>query len=79
MAFIGLIALIRRWARSPEGRQRIDRVKTRIPVFGPIVLNSAVSRFCRILGTLLRNGVPMLKALEISSDSSATSSWTGDS
>lgn len=70
MAFVGLIALIRRWARSPEGRQKIDRVKTRIPVFGPIVLNSAVSRFCRILGTLLRNGVPMLKALEISSDSS---------
>lgn len=70
MAAAGLIALIRRWAASPNGRQKIDSIKTKVPVFGPIVLNSAVSRFCRILGTLLRNGVPMLKALEISSDSS---------
>jgi general secretion pathway protein F/type IV pilus assembly protein PilC len=70
MALAGLIALLRRWAASPKGRQKIDSIKTKVPVFGPIVLNSAVSRFCRILGTLLRNGVPMLKALEISSDSS---------
>ena len=70
MAAVGLLALMRRWAASSEGRLKIDSLKTRVPVFGPIVLNSAVSRFCRILGTLLRNGVPMLKALEISSDSS---------
>lgn len=65
----GLVALLRRWARSPAGREQLDRFRTRVPIFGPIALNSAVSRFCRILGTLLRNGVPMLKALEISSDS----------
>ena len=70
MAAAGGIALLRRWARSPNGRERLDRVKTKVPVFGSIILNSAVSRFCRILGTLLRNGVPMLKAMEISSDSS---------
>ena len=69
MGVAGLIALARRWAASPNGRQKLDGIKTKVPVFGPIVLNSAVSRFCRILGTLLRNGVPMLKALEISSDS----------
>jgi len=70
VAVAGLIVLLRRWARSTSGREALDSVKTKVPVFGPIVLNSAVSRFCRILGTLLRNGVPMLKALEISSDSS---------
>lgn len=70
MALSGLVLLFRRWAVTEAGRFRIDGLKTRIPVFGPVFLNSAVSRFCRILGTLLRNGVPMLKALEISSDSS---------
>lgn len=69
-AAAGMVVLVRRWAASPKGRETIDGIRTRIPVFGPIALNSAVSRFCRILGTLLRNGVPMLKALEISSDSS---------
>lgn len=68
-AFGGMFLLFRRWATSPRGTETIDGIKTKVPVFGPIVLNSAVSRFCRILGTLLRNGVPMLKALEISSDS----------
>lgn len=70
MAAFGLFVLLKRWAATSTGRQKIDGWKTKVPVFGAIFMNSAVSRFCRILGTLLRNGVPMLKALEISSDSS---------
>lgn len=64
-----LVIGFRYWARTDPGRLWIDRTKIRIPVFGPIFLNSAVSRFCRILGTLMRNGVPLLKALDVSSDS----------
>ncbi|MEZ6061823.1 MAG: type II secretion system F family protein [Planctomycetaceae bacterium] len=70
VAIAGLLFGMKKWMASPSGRERVDGVKTRLPVFGPILLNGATSRFCRILGTLLRNGVPMLKALEISSDSS---------
>lgn len=70
MAAVGGVVALRKWAASPAGRIKIDGWKTRLPVFGPIFLNGATSRFCRILGTLLRNGVSMLKALEISSDSS---------
>jgi general secretion pathway protein F/type IV pilus assembly protein PilC len=43
-----------------------DRLKLRIPIAGTIFQNLAVARFCRVLGTLLRNGVPILKSLEIS-------------
>lgn len=60
---------IRTWVRSPAGHLAVDRWKIKVPVFGPIFLNSAVSRFCRVMGTLLRNGVPLLKSLEIASDS----------
>jgi type II secretory pathway component PulF len=70
MALAGGVYGIRKWASTPAGREKIDGTKTRIPVFGAIFLNSATSRFCRILGTLLRNGVPMLRALDISSESS---------
>jgi type II secretory pathway component PulF len=69
VAAAGILYLIRRWSLSPAGRETLDTYRTKLPLFGPISLNSSVSRFCRILGTLLRNGVPMLKALEISSDS----------
>ena len=66
---VGIVYAIRRWAAGPAGRKAVDRWKLKLPMMGPLFLNTAVARFCRILGTLLRNGVPLLKALEISSDS----------
>ena len=65
----GLFLWLRKLLRSERGRVFVDRWKLKIPVFGPIFHGYAVSRFCRILGTLLRNGVPLLRALEISRDS----------
>ena len=50
-----------------------DRFKLRLPVVGNIMLEGAVARFCRVFGTLLTNGVPILKSLEISSQSTGNS------
>ena len=69
LGLAGIIYAIRRWKDAPAGRKRVDRWKLKLPLLGPLFLNTAVARFCRILGTLLHNGVPLLKALEISSDS----------
>lgn len=54
--------------KTPDGRRKYDWVKIKLPLAGPIFLAFAVARFCRVLGTLLHNGVPILKALEISRD-----------
>ncbi|MFN8706006.1 MAG: type II secretion system F family protein [Planctomyces sp.] len=43
-----------------------DGMLLKIRGIGPIVRSLAIARFCRVLGTLLQNGVPMLKSLEIS-------------
>lgn len=56
------------WTRG-SGRLWADKVRIRLPLFGPIFLNLALSRFCRILGTMLHNGIPILKALTIAKDS----------
>lgn len=58
----------RRWLRSEPGRWWRDQTKLRLPIVGRIFRNLAVARFCRVLGTLLRNGVPIIRALEISSE-----------
>lgn len=55
--------------RSEEGRRRIDLLKLRVPVLGRLITMVAICRFCRILGTMLRNGVPLLQALRIAKDS----------
>jgi general secretion pathway protein F/type IV pilus assembly protein PilC len=60
---------IRHALGTPRGKMFLDRWKLKVPIFGKIFLGYAVSRFCRVLGTLLKNGVPLLKALEISSES----------
>jgi general secretion pathway protein F/type IV pilus assembly protein PilC len=41
------------------------------------LLNLAVARFCRVLGTLLHNGVPILKSLEISSEATGNKMLAG--
>ena len=61
--------LFRRWARTDSGRLRLDGLRLRIPGAGTIFLNLAISRFTRILGTMLHNGIPILQALRIAKDS----------
>jgi len=56
------------FSMTKVGRNTIDRMKLRVPVFGPVQLKSAVSRFTRTLGTLVTSGVPILQALNITRD-----------
>jgi len=64
-----LIVGIMRLLKSDRGRRWLDRVKLKTPMLGSIFHDAAVSRACRVLGTLLRNGVPLLRSLKISSES----------
>ncbi len=68
--FFGIIAVlffvIRVQLGTEKGRRVADAMKLKIPLFGNIFQSLAVARFCRVLGTLLGNGVSILKALEIS-------------
>jgi type II secretory pathway component PulF len=69
LVVFGLYMLYRWWVRTPEGRLFVDRLKLRTPGAGLIWRNLAIARFCRILGTLLKNGVPILTSLRIAKDS----------
>ena len=64
-----VVLAVRNWIKSQAGQAIFDRWKLNLPIFGAIFLNAAVSRFCRVLGTLLHNGVSLLKALDIAADS----------
>ncbi len=68
-AVVAAIFVFWRWAKTENGRGIIDHWKLRLPLAGPIYLNLALSRFTRILGTLLRNGIPILQSLRIAKDS----------
>ena len=53
---------------SPQGRMFADKWKLKVPLLGSVLLSLAICRFCRVLGTLLKNGVPILRGLEISAE-----------
>src|SRR5215831_3636311 len=63
----GVVAFLR-WKNTPNGRLRLDGWRLKVPGMGRIYLNYALSRFTRILGTLLHNGIPILRALKIAED-----------
>ncbi len=59
------VAWLMAWVVTPEGRIAKDGFLLKMPIFGPLVRMLAVSRFARTLATLLRAGVPLLKAMDI--------------
>ena len=69
-AIAGLVGLIflYSWTRG-SGRRTADAVRLRLPLFGGIYMSLALSRFTRILGTMMHNGIPILKSLNIAKDS----------
>ena len=62
--YFGFVA----WGKTPKGRNAVDSMKLRLPIFGDIQRKSAVSRFSRTLGTLVTSGVPILQALNITKE-----------
>lgn len=65
---IGVGALLMRWMRSPAGQQWSQSRLLRLPLMGRLVLKYQLTLFSRSLGTLLGNGVPMLTALHIATE-----------
>ncbi|MDP5070931.1 MAG: type II secretion system F family protein, partial [Congregibacter sp.] len=67
IAVLGTVAVVavRNWLQSAAGKQRWHAQLLRMPLFGGIVFEFEMARFARTLGTLLGNGVPLLKAIDI--------------
>jgi type IV pilus assembly protein PilC len=64
-ALIGTIIGIRAWMMTNAGAEARDRFLLKAPVIGPVITKATISRFARVLGTLVYGGVPILEALEI--------------
>ena len=60
-----LAYLVRTWVVSPTGRRSWEGLILKLPIIGPLVAQFAMSRFCRMLGTLLGAGVPLINGLNV--------------
>ena len=69
----GIVAfffIFKQLIQTPAGRLAWDSFKLKMPVFGPIFMKVAVSKFSRTLSTLVKSGVPILSSLDIVSKTS---------
>jgi len=65
---VGLVLagyLVRNWVASEKGKRMWEGMILRMPIVGPLVAQFAMARFCRMLGTLLNAGVPLVQALNV--------------
>lgn len=68
VALIGGVYWLMNYMKSEAGRRHIDAMRLKMKGLGPILSSLSIARFCRILGTLLKNGVPILPSLRIAKD-----------
>ncbi|MEW4526763.1 type II secretion system F family protein [Maioricimonas sp. JC845] len=64
----GIVFGINHLLQTEQGRWNVDQFRLKAPGMGRIVRSLATARFCRVLGTLLHNGVPILQSLRIAKD-----------
>jgi general secretion pathway protein F/type IV pilus assembly protein PilC len=72
LGVVGLAALGWTSLKTQRARRLLERWRLRLPVVGSALRLLAITRFCRILGTMLAHGVPLLQALRISKDATGS-------
>ncbi len=65
---IGIGVGFRAFVRTEEGRLTWDRFRLKIPGYGRVIRYRYYAQFSRTLGTLIQNGVPLLRALDLVSE-----------
>src|SRR5213594_2757557 len=60
--FVAAVVMV---TRTERGRDVLDAMKFRIPLFGPLIRKAVLARTCRTLSLLLQSGLPLLDALDI--------------
>ena len=68
IVIVGVGIVFRNWASTDQGRTALDKRMLGLPVAGGIIFEFEVSKFARTTGTLLGNGVSLLKAISIAID-----------
>ncbi|MCB9772302.1 MAG: type II secretion system F family protein [Candidatus Omnitrophica bacterium] len=64
-AFV-IIMLIKQWDKTKEGRLYKSQVQLSLPMFGSFMLKVELARFCRTLQMLLKSGIPIVRAIQLS-------------
>lgn len=68
LVVVGATVGFRAFVRTDEGRIAWDRFRLLVPGYGGVIRARFYAQFSRTLGTLMENGVPLLKAIDLVSE-----------
>ncbi len=76
LVIVGIVLSVNAYIKSPSGKRAWDKMRFKIPAFGPITHKSVLARFCRTFSTLLEGGIPVIQALESAAPTSGSITLT---
>jgi type II secretory pathway component PulF len=65
VAIVGIVISARTWFASAKGKRVWEGLIIKLPLVGPLIAQFAMARFCRMLGTLIGAGVPLVQGLNV--------------
>src|SRR5690242_12600483 len=65
---VGILVGFRAFVRTEEGRLTWDRFRLKIPGYSRVIRHRYYAQFSRTLGTLMQNGIPLLRSLDLVSE-----------
>ena len=65
-----IYGIFKAYTKSPAGKMRWDHFKLSMPAFGSVISYQFFAQFARTMGTLLQNGVTLLRTMELLEDMS---------
>lgn len=67
IVIIGFVIGIIYYIKTEEGKKEWDQIKIKIPIIGPLFRNVYITRFAENFAVLLSGGIPIIRALTITS------------
>jgi type IV pilus assembly protein PilC len=69
IVLVSIYLLMRRWSKSQQGSEILDRIKLNLPIVGSIWQRYQIALFSRMMSTLLSGGLPLVIGLETAGQS----------
>ena len=66
------------WKENDANKPAWDRIKLRLPLVGPVITSRFYVQFLETMANLVGNGLPLLRALELSRDATQNRSLRGE-
>jgi len=78
LTLIAAFIFFKAWKDNEANKPAWDRIKLRLPMIGPVITSRFYVQFLETMANLVGNGLPLLRALELSRDATQNRSLRGE-